>query len=475
MDIVTNFELKGMLSKIYGWQIAQDEQGYLSLKFLIENLLKSSDIVFNHPFNDDTATICRTNVLIRSGNPRNILFFSDEKFQNRWYLIQGYNFIDVIIVDDKAYCFLAESLCQSSINAFNKMFLQIPNNSKFFENNGEFVGFIINHQRPYHYFYDQLVSLFEFENKLNENNKKIFLGPDCFYKPTFFKTYPYKKTDNNFVLFPTVLGIFKKRLEVYKHTAKKMENAIFESKDLCLTKIDYNKFNFVIWLGIAGEKRSWLEQIDGYKNILKELSNYFDNILVLIDGMSANAGLEINDKENKKLAELIMEGLSVNIKILSLAGKDYHTKICYCHNVDFFISDAGATCIIPRYFCKKPGVIHFSNNPIIFTVEENEQVRMLDPKFIKNSNNGITRRDVTSYHIQWQHIFNLSSNMINDIKNINIKLLKITSTTENLEINKKQNIKQFKDSVYNNIIIGEVSKRFINLMQIVKNFIKRKK
>ncbi|MDD3476763.1 MAG: hypothetical protein PHI38_07830 [Sulfurimonas sp.] len=451
METIFDFKPNGMLGFIQTWQKTANEECYFNLKFFLEDLSSKEYIIFEHPILDSIVTTCRANILIRSANPRNILFFSDENFDNCWFLVQGYNFMDAVVYDNKFYAMLPESLCRPSINAISKMIEMIPNYKKYFRNHGNFIGFLLNHQRPYHFFYDQLVSIFELHEKLIENNKKIFLGLDNFYQPVFFDTQDYKEIKNDIVLFPTVLGIAKYKSNQYKKTSKVMENAICYSTDISeISNINFKKFDLTVWIGIAGEKRSWLEQIEGYQNILNQLSNFFENILILVDGLTANAHSEIPDEENKNICTLIALGLNKNIVNLSLAGKDYHTKIDYCRNIDIFISDAGATSMVPRFFCMKPGVLHFSNNPIIFTVENFSQVKMVDSRFVKNEEDE-NRRDLASYHISWQHIFNLTAELLNQSKGTNIQLLDVPPVEEVAkvyEIEMKKKVKTIHSDIF---------------------------
>lgn len=101
------------------------------------------------------------------------------------------------------------------------------------------------------------------------------------------------------------------------------------------------EYDLTIWLGLPGERRAWLEQIQGTANILKHLNKYFKKIKVYIDGMTAYDGERQDFPENKILFNKVVNAtkellqkkynnISINTNsynnIYSINSKDYHER-----------------------------------------------------------------------------------------------------------------------------------------------------
>ncbi|MBX7491510.1 hypothetical protein [Helicobacter turcicus] len=236
-------------------------------------------------------------------------------------------------------------------------------------------------------------------------------------------------------------------------------------------------YSLHIWLGIPGERRVWLEQWDGIPLILKNLSRYFPSIKVFIDGLTAYDGERIEVKDNleafwkivehtkeafqacedfsyyKKCGEegaaqshlkdkqstqtpatkadtlesqtkqppknvaTILGSKGEKIKLKSLSGYDYRTKICYCALCDIAISDVSTTALVPFHFCKKPGVgfyFHLDHYPDIIRFQEGI------PCFYGVLKENLKTTDIQSvfvanFHIPPEHIYNLAANSLEEL------------------------------------------------------------
>lgn len=70
-----------------------------------------------------------------------------------------------------------------------------------------------------------------------------------------------------------------------------MEQQVYSEAIECDTLlIDNQIYDVIIWLGMPGERRTWLTQLEGIPNILKNIARYFPKIKVYVDGMTAHDG-----------------------------------------------------------------------------------------------------------------------------------------------------------------------------------------
>lgn len=199
-------------------------------------------------------------------------------------------------------------------------------------------------------------------------------------------------------------------------------------------------YSLHLWLGIPGERRVWLEQCEGIALILKNLSLYFSSIKIFVDGLTAYDGERIEVKENLAAFEEIC--LSVyktfsnedpkfqflkqenhtfqilsekkDIKLKSLSGYDYRTKICYCSMCDIAISDVSTTALVPFEFCQKPGVAFASCllhlNASHYDIQHWYKIE--SEYLIQTNIKGVFFYD---FHISPQHLYNLAAQVLEEL------------------------------------------------------------
>ncbi|HFU2596678.1 TPA: hypothetical protein ACH5K9_000639 [Campylobacter jejuni] len=318
--------------------------------------------------------------------------------------------------------------------------------------------FFLKQPRPYHFFIDELSNLYQL------NVKNIFKD-SYFFVP---KNISFVDKNKSYVsLYPNTIN-FHPLIREYKGDIEKYVTIMFnkvlqeslESYDILTDKDNLKQeYDLTIWLGLPGERRAWLGQIEGTANILKHLNKYFNKIKVYIDGMTAYDGERKDFPENKVLFnkiinatrklffkeynkniiftfEELQESISdsiVNeerfIVFKSLAGYDYRTKICYCEDCDIAISDSGTTGLIPFKFHQKPGVVFYGDKSWIKFSEwlslNNYQYCIKEDYILQvNKKSHI----IWDYHIPLEHIYNLVVEVLerldkeNKLKVKNIKI-----------------------------------------------------
>lgn len=167
----------------------------------------------------------------------------------------------------------------------------------------------------------------------------------------FFKPKQCSFSNEDFLKIPVKFHSIRHD-EYINHMSSKVVNESLSNFTLDNT----NNHDLTIWLGIPGERRTWLTQLEGIPNILKNIAKYFSKIKVYVDGMTAYDGERIEAADNLKAFESIkaeVDKLNLDIDMESLSGYDYRTKICYCSTCDIAISDVTTTALVPFYFCKK--------------------------------------------------------------------------------------------------------------------------
>ncbi|MCH5322407.1 MAG: hypothetical protein J1E31_02335, partial [Helicobacter sp.] len=300
--------------------------------------------------------------------------------------------------------------------------------------------------------------------KVHNNNFTFFYPKDCQKIDNEDYVYLYP------IAYPSAYMHFddsKEQTEYNKEFQSLVYNeslqeftTLVEPKDLEFK----DDFSLTLWLGLPGEKRAWLEQIEGTALILKNLLPYFSRIKVYIDGMTAYDRQIQDFPENKILHNKVIRATKEALKdtlvldvdefdgggdfkntqslivFKSLAGYDYRTKICYCSMCDIAVSDSGTTTFTPFVFCKKPGVIFYKNQGgALFNVAH--QILIKNSKYRRINEKGLSTSD---YHIPPEHIYNLAVEVLEELKNIKMHRLNVPPVElyiKKYELEKKTQIK----------------------------------
>lgn len=244
------------------------------------------------------------------------------------------------------------------------------------DNAGEFIGFNISQSRPYHYYYDYLYGL----DKIISSKKLLpcsiysIEGFDFFDIGILFEQFKYSSISNDeinrmtlsqggFLLMPCIqycrTKFDPKLIKLSSKLRYAAENFRLESQQ----PFDSSDFDFVIWIGISNEKRSWLEQIEGYSNIICKLNERYSKICVLVDGRTYPLSPREADRANKAREDVSFNELkskNPNTTFINLIGMTSIEKIYFAARIDCFISSYATDSIYPSAICHNLGVVFIS-------------------------------------------------------------------------------------------------------------------
>ncbi|WP_261518291.1 hypothetical protein, partial [Campylobacter lanienae] len=174
----------------------------------------------------------------------NFIFFIDSENKHPWWLIQYCSLINTIITPDGIF-FVSigwEGAKLGTIGTLIKTIKNVDISNLHFKDI-EF-GFTLESNRPAHYLYHMLIHYVKINHHKKVKNKNIFFLPN----------YTDLSNDENMVyLLPCAI----------------MRNIPCEIRSLMLQESLFNKniakynHDLTIWLGIPGERRTWLTQLEG--------------------------------------------------------------------------------------------------------------------------------------------------------------------------------------------------------------------
>lgn len=371
----------------------------------------------------------------------NCVFMIDKNNSFPWMLLQMYHLGTAIVTQNniyRPYFSTKEELCL--IDDFVKEYDE-KNIYQQLMHRDELFCVDLSGPRPYHYF-EHLSSFLP----LLKKNQYFRVAKHSFFFPEKLQ----RGSEQNLKIYPCVFG--RDGLIHQRLFASCVNEVIQESLSRKVQPKNELDYDLIVWLGLPGERRAWLEQIEGTANILKHCNKYFKKIKVYIDGMTGYDGQIQDFSENKMLfnkivnttRELFLQEYNKNIiftfeelqklvdisteneeKIVvfkSLAGYDYRTKICYCRDCDITISDSGTTALVPFQFHKKPGVVFYGELASFYinfskSLANNAYQRAVDEKLVVQAN----RKSflVWDYHIPYQHVYNLAAEVLEELSRDN--------------------------------------------------------
>ena len=121
----------------------------------------------------------------------------------------------------------------------------------------------------------------------------------------------------------------------------------------------------LIWIGIEGQKRCWIEQVDGYVYMLNQWAKKYPKLGVVFDGwtlpFTPSSKSVIEAEKDRQLSKKIIKRLDANIKSVSIIGENSHTKVVIGNKTNFFITNFATGSLHISRLLHKPGFCHLSS------------------------------------------------------------------------------------------------------------------
>lgn len=300
-------------------------------------------------------------------------------------------------------------------------------------------GLNVSHYRPYHFFYDVLNGLecFYRNNANIDVNIYSVNGADFIrtnhlfpnlnsHRSVDFRSFSFDCFLKNKVLVsPSLQYISDKDNYYLKSLSEKLLNIS------CISKNDYlvffpDDYDLVVWIGISSDKRSWIEQEEGFYKIFKKLSESYKKILVYADGRTypvnpTTSDVAVAEKDSVLVNKLKNQLELLSIDVQSLVGMNLLSKIGYGKYIDFFITSHGTDSIVPSCILEKPGITYVSNE---ITTDQKSmhlhyKILEVDPSKLHNvlNANGLKKSwHETSISMDWHDVYECVLQLIDKYK-----------------------------------------------------------
>jgi hypothetical protein len=324
---------------------------------------------------------CRASLFIAG---RNVLVYLSGG--NPFYLVQGVNYLAGLYLPSKKIYIrcsgqidIIDFVCRLNSEVER---LSLP---ACIPAKGRFLGVLVNClSRPYHFFYDYLGALsvsLQVQGIDEAIPRYIYPAGQMFYdvnrifntnKPMIFLDSADQKFNDEIFAIGGYL-IQPAHAMGIKNVPSNLDRRIVD-----LSIKDYSDSYLlnelkqcfpILWFGICGEKRAWLEQLDAIEKITKKLSNVYPKLAIIIDGITSplnsnRSSLAAKLKKDFELYGELMARLPSSLKVLSLIGETADVKIAAATKVDGFLTSSLTDSMYVARYCKKWGVSHHSNRAV---------------------------------------------------------------------------------------------------------------
>ena len=363
----------------------------------------------------------------------NVLMIQDA--EQRLFVFQGVTSCDAVYLPGLNTLIIFCHITYEQI----KLCLQVLSRSpEFFRivSPGRFLGYLVGHSRPYHSNYDSLLalqSIFE-EGEIQAEDALFSKCDEAFMD---FGSALGLAQDHQFLTKTQLNNITEERqgyllklgflfyrhgqgrdissLDLASHVDRSLRQFANTSSALATSgALDFmEECQPLLWVGITGQKRCWLEQVEGTANILNSLYEYYPKMGVIFDGWTPPLFMSDHDRNEARNDDKVIRKI---IKLLRfrkhgrfgiIAGLPMVEKIRVGMSVDLFLANFTTGSINVARVCQKPGVGHMSRSMMSARDQHiHYYTREIDPILVHDLGDPGTPTGYINYSVPWQAINN---------------------------------------------------------------------
>lgn len=375
------------------------------------------------PFGSGTAT-CQESIPL-DGSVNCLRFVDGEQ---TFHVFQVVSSADAIYLPGENLLISMNSIAESHVALLQAAIIgNLSALLRYASAGNRFAGVIASHSRPYHFFYDIWPSLLELHGQADLAGKipaVVMRRSHDFVPPSALPGFPVVSVMEPRDIFDASVGAggFFLHLGVLKRLRR---NADYISGDDHLVQlattlpgkqaaqVQKTLANCypVVWVGVEGQKRAWLEQAEGLAVILNELAGRFPRLGVILDGwtmpFTPTRSLARQADLDRAVAKKITRSLPSRVRHASVIGATPLTKLAVGQRADFFISNLSTGSMYVSRMLGKPGFCHISNASSAIMLRQsmhvhpNRAVFLLPAGFVQDQpgEDADTRHDRISYSI----------------------------------------------------------------------------
>jgi hypothetical protein len=350
-------------------------------------------------------------------------FFYINKNYDFIIITQCMFFFDNVIIPAKKIYFSNPFLPDNYFSDHSFQILKhVVNSKKIYSTKNKKKFFIIDQSRPFHYLANQLIGTYLACK--NEKDCQILIDPSSQFIDTAIitkllknesriqqiKNYNDKLLDHHLHYCYATCNLINVDKKIYNDFRTDLINLSSES---IKEKFKFDNYQFKLWIGLMGQRRSSPNQI----TVIKEIINYCikkfsDKFIIFFDGWTSSKSDEDQkaiEEDKKILKEIITSAQQFNYK--SLIGFQMHEKIYYANNIDFSLIPYGSGGILVSLLCNKPTLAHanlemFENKYYMSNFNDENLEVITSNKLVDTHQNRTVEPHMKNYYIDSFEILN---------------------------------------------------------------------
>lgn len=359
-------------------------------------------------------------------------------------IIQGVSCCDALIIPGDERLLIVCHIDRQRVADCISVLCREPAFFKGFIQQPAFGGYLVGHSRPYHCLYDSMLGLEALRESgelddadllFSREGESFFRIDHCLGLQQVHHTLSSHEINARcsdqgiFLLYAGFwvkeagVGSFNRLLADHLDQQLRSAALTHSSSPVMESLSRLSRCKPLIWVGVTGQKRSWLEQVEGTAEILNRLAEIYPTMGVVFDGwtspLNANDYHKTEARRDDRVISRICRKLRFKTKnrIGVLAGLPLMDKIRVGLDVDVFLANFTTGSLNVARICAKPGVGHMSQammrsrGPHI-----HHQTLEIDSKWVVDEQDPMKPTGYINYSIPWQAVFNQLATVLSGLE-----------------------------------------------------------
>jgi len=297
-----------------------------------------------------------------------------------------------------------------------------------------FGGYLVGHSRPYHCLYDGLLALQSVRaaGELVPGDALFSKGDEAFVDlgAGLKLSQPHQlrsKEELNALVISR--GSYLLQLGFWFHTraedpglrllAAEVDRPLRalaianSSLAACGALVALERCEPLLWVGITGQKRTWVEQVEGTAALLNALQQVFPGLGVVFDGWTPPLVSSDYHRREARKDDRVIQRIIRRLTFRSrsrmgvIAGLPLLEKVRVGMAVHAFVANYTTGSLNVARICGKPGVGHMGRRMLASKHQHiHHHTREVDPTLVQDRSDPGTPTGYVNYSLPWQALYN---------------------------------------------------------------------
>ncbi len=168
----------------------------------------------------------------------------------------------------------------------------------------------------------------------------------------------------------------------------------------------------LIWVGITGQKRSWVEQVEGTAALLNALQARYPRLGVIFDGWTPPLASSDYHRREARNDDRVIQKIIKRLRFKTrgrvgvIAGLPLLEKVRVGLGVDAFVANYTTGSLNVARICARPGVGHMGQRMAASKHQHiHHHTREIDPAQVKDVSDPSTPTGYVNYSVPWEALY----------------------------------------------------------------------